>query len=193
MAALGCMDIIVTALRLGPCLVLITTSVYQTIGRWSNRDGTVHISHERHKQCLLTCSELPCELQNLTDITHGPFSSCRNALWVHFVSSCEESLIRNFRISVTKFCVFCNVEKSAKFKDCGTVHGPVSVLNESKLPIREAVALCFLYPQDTCSTKVLAGGCSFVCRTVTVFSADLPGYGHENKLVRLFLYCIGWA
>ena len=98
-----------------------------------------------------------------------------------------------FEFQLLSFVFFCDVEKSAKFKDCATVHGLVSVLNESKLPIHEAVALCFLYPQDTCSTKVLAGGCSFVCRTVTVFSADLPGYGHENKLVRLFLYCIGWA
>ena len=27
----------------------------------------------------------------------------------------------------------------------------------------------------------------------SVFAADLPGYGHEKKIVRVFLYCIGWV
>ena len=41
----------------------------------------VHISRERHKQCLLAAKRL-VELDNLTNIAHGPFSSHRNALRV---------------------------------------------------------------------------------------------------------------
>ena len=48
------------------------------------RDGMIHcILFEWHKHCFLTHRKRLVELQNLKEIAHGPFSSHRNALWVH--------------------------------------------------------------------------------------------------------------